>query len=166
MIPTRRGTFSGALPLLLALALFAPSRAFGQSTTGDRPRVVLFALTADDPLAGRLVAELESLGLSVVRASIDPTVEIEVSVRKALAGGVRAVVVADGRRTEFWIAEEGSDRVALRQELEIENSPALESVLSLRTVEFLRVSLGLVSAAGSPTGPHARGRGPPSREPS
>ena len=66
---------------------------------------------------------------------------------QALAGGARGVVVADGRRTEFWVAEEGSDRIAMRQELEIENSPAMESVLSLRTVEFLRVSLGLVGRA-------------------
>ena len=72
---------------------------------------------------------------------------IEDLVRQALAGGARGVVVADGRRTEFWVAEEGSDRIAMRQELEIENSPAMESVLSLRTVEFLRVSLGLVGRA-------------------
>ena len=38
----------------------------------------------------------------------------------------------------------------MRQELEIENSPAMESVLSLRTVEFLRVSLGLVGRAVTP----------------
>ena len=113
----------------------------------SRPRVVLLAVTADDPLAARLAAELETLGLDVSRAQIDPIVPIDDLVRQALAGGARGVVVADGRRTEFWVAEEGSDRVAMRQELEIENSPAMESVLSLRTVEFLRVSLGLVGRA-------------------
>jgi hypothetical protein len=66
-------------------------------------------------------------------------------VRQALAGGARGVVVADGRRTEFWVAEEGTDRVGMRQELEIESSPSMESVLSVRTVEFLRASLGLTS---------------------
>lgn len=116
----------------------------------SRPRVVLLAATADDPLAARLAAELETLGLEVSRAQIDPSLPIDDLVRQALAGGARGVVVADGRRTEFWVAEEGSDRVAMRQELEIENSPAMESVLSLRTVEFLRVSLGLVGRAVTP----------------
>ena len=116
----------------------------------SRPRVVLLAVTADDPLAARLAAELETLGLDVSRAQIDPVLPIDDLVRQALAGGARGVVVADGRRTEFWVAEEGSDRVAMRQELEIENSPAMESVLSLRTVEFLRVSLGLVGRAVTP----------------
>ena len=116
----------------------------------SRPRVVLLAVTADDPLAARLAAELETLGLEVSRAQIDPILPIDDLVRQALVGGARGVVVADGRRTEFWVAEEGSDRVAMRQELEIENSPAMESVLSLRTVEFLRVSLGLVGRAVTP----------------
>jgi len=106
---------------------------------------VLLSVTEDDPLAARLGAELEALGLEVSRGKIDPTVAIEDLVKQALVGGARGVVVADGRRTEFWVAEEGSDRIAMRQELEIESSPAMESVLSLRTVEFLRVSLGLAS---------------------
>jgi hypothetical protein len=109
------------------------------------PLVVLLGLTRDDPLAARLAAELEGLGLDVSRALIDPTVPIEELVRRALAGGARGVVVADGRRTEFWVAEEGTDRIGMRQELEIESSPSMESVLSLRTVEFLRASLGLTS---------------------
>jgi hypothetical protein len=83
-------------------------------------------------------------------------------VREALTGGARGVVVADGRRTEFWVAEEGSDRIALRQELEIESSPTMESVLSLRTVEFLRVSLGL---AGPGPRPPATDVAPPSVAP-
>jgi hypothetical protein len=108
------------------------------------------SVTADDPLAARLAAELEALGLVVTRGRIDPNLPIEDLVRQALSGGARGVVVADGRRTEFWVAEEGSDRIAMRQELEIENSPAMESVLSLRTVEFLRVSLGLTSRVVAP----------------
>ena len=79
------------------------------------------------------------------RARIDPMLAIDEQVRVALAGGARGVVVADGRRTEFWVAEEGTERIGMRQELETEISPTMDSVLSLRTVEFLRVSLGLTS---------------------
>jgi hypothetical protein len=125
------------------------ARAQGDGSAGAtataRPRVVLLALTDEDPLAARLAAELEGMGLDVARARIDPTVAIDEQVRVALAGGARGVVVADGRRTEFWVAEEGTDRIGMRQELETEVSPTMESVLSLRTVEFLRVSLGLTA---------------------
>jgi hypothetical protein len=155
---TRRPATVFAGLLFVACALRAAPAQAQAETTGSasvtagvrppaRPRVMLLALTAEDPLAARLAAELEALGLDVARAQIDPSVPIEELVRHALAAGVRGVVVADGRRTEFWVAEEGSNRVAMRQELEIENSPAMESVLSLRTVEFLRVSLGLAGRA-------------------
>ena len=129
----------------------APAAARGDATptvdvtATSRPRVVLLALTDDDPLAARLAAELEGMGLDVERARIDPTTAIDEQVRVALTGGARGFVVADGRRTEFWVAEEGTDRIAMRQELEIESSPTMESVLSLRTVEFLRASLGLTA---------------------
>jgi hypothetical protein len=134
-------------------SLRAPSPPVEVKPSAHHPRVVLLSLTGDDPLAARLVAELEGLGLVVSRAVIDPNVPIEELVQQALAAGARGVVVADGRRTEFWVAEEGSDRVAMRQELEIESSPAMESVLSLRTVEFLRVSLGLTSRGAVVTPP-------------
>src|SRR4029079_333580 len=137
--------------LLFAVAVVAAHAdlAFAQSETpgsvsatagvgvSSHPRVVLLGLTDDDPLAARLAAELEGLGLEVSRARIDPTVPIEELVRVALAGGARRVVGAGGRRTEFWVAEEGTDRIAMLQELETESSPGMESVLSLRTVEFL-----------------------------
>ena len=128
----------------------------GGITPTSHPRVVLLGLTDDDPLAARLAAELEGMGLDVDRARIDPTNAIDEQVRVALTGGARGVVVADGRRTEFWVAEEGTDRIAMRQELEIEISPTMESVLSLRTVEFLRASLGLTArstAAAPPVTP-------------
>ena len=41
------------------------------------PRVVLLSITDDDPLAARLAAELEAMGLEVARALINPTVAIE-----------------------------------------------------------------------------------------
>jgi hypothetical protein len=137
--------------LLLGAAALRAAPAWAQpGTQPPHPRVVLLAITEEDPLAARLAAELEALGLDVSRAQIDPTLPIEELVRMALTGGARGVVVADGRRTEFWVAEEGSDRIAIRQELEIEHSPAMESVLSLRTVEFLRVSLGLTGHSVAP----------------
>ena len=121
----------------------ARAAAAAEAPAAPRPRVVLLGATLDDPLCGRIAAELEAMGLDVTRLVIATAVPIEDQVRQAFVSGARAAVVADGHRTEFWVAEEGSDRVALRQELEIETSPGLESVLSLRTVEFLRVSLGL-----------------------
>ena len=109
------------------------------------PRVALLSAVADDPLAGRIDAELRAVGVDVSRAAISPAMEIEAQVRGALGAGARAVVVADGHRTDVWIAQDGSDRVGLRQELEVDDTSGLQAVLALRTVEFLRISLGLVS---------------------
>jgi hypothetical protein len=113
-------------------------------------RIVLLAPTADDALGARIGAELTALGFTVQPAAIPPAADIDDVVHRSLAGGARAVVIADGTRTEIWIAEDRSDRVALRQELEIENIHDLESVLALRTVELMRVSLGLVSPPAAP----------------
>jgi hypothetical protein len=114
--------------------------------TPDRtPRVALLSAVANDPLAGRIDAELRAVGVDVSRAAIAPATGIEEQVRTALAGGARAVVVADGHRTDVWIAQDGSDRVGLRQELEVDETSGLQAVLALRTVEFLRISLGLAS---------------------
>ena len=109
------------------------------------PRVALLSAVPDDPLAGRIDAELHAVGVDVSRAAIAPATGIEEQVHVALAAGARAVVVADGHRTDVWIAEDGSDRVGLRQELEVDETSGLQAVLALRTVEFLRISLGLVS---------------------
>ena len=114
--------------------------------TPDRtPRVALLSTVPDDPLAGRIDAELRAVGVDVSRAAITPALGIEEQVRAALGAGARAVVVADGHRTDVWIAQDGSDRIGLRQELEVDETSGLQAVLALRTVEFLRISLGLVS---------------------
>jgi hypothetical protein len=121
----------------------------GAPDVSDAPpgplQVTLLSTTAEDPLAGRLEAELRTIGVDVWRAVLTPAGGIEEQVRVALGGGARAVVVADGHRTDVWIAERGSDRVGLRQELEVEETSGMQAVLALRTVEFLRISLGLVT---------------------
>src|SRR6185312_714179 len=91
-------------------------------------------------------AELRALGFQVERSAISPEQPIDEQVRGLIAGGARAAVVADGHRTDVWVAAAGADRAGLRQELEVEDASGLQSVLALRTVEFLRISLGLATA--------------------
>ncbi len=98
------------------------------------PRVALLSTIPDDPLAGRIDAELRAVGVDVSRAAIAPAMGIEEQVRAALGAGARAVVVADGHRTDVWIAQVRSDRIGLRQELEVDESSGLQAVLALRTV--------------------------------
>ena len=133
-------------------------------------RVALFSTTPDDPLAGRIDAELGTIGIDVSRAVVTPGAGIEEQVRAAIAGGARAVIVADGHRTDVWISQPGSDRVGLRQELEVDEASGLQAVLALRTVEFLRISLGLVAEpeAAPPAAPTAVARHvvPPAPAPS
>ena len=148
----RRG---GALTVVVVLAALAWSeRARAAFDSSGHPlRVVLFSVTSDDPLAGRIDAELKALGFEVSRAAIAPELDIEALVGRALSAGARAAVVADGHRTDVWIAEEGSARVALRQELEVDETSGLQSVLALRTVEFLRISMGLGASPVAPLSP-------------
>jgi hypothetical protein len=140
----------GASAAVAAIALYAGAGAAG--ATLDVPgapegplRVALMSTTPDDPLAGRIDAELGTIGFDVARAVVSPSTEIEEQVHAALEAGARAVIVADGHRTDVWIAEAGSRRVALRQELEVDETSGQQAILALRTVEFLRISLGLVS---------------------
>jgi hypothetical protein len=143
----------GGVVAAVAIALFAPStRAATDLTELDVPgappgpmRVALLSTTPDDPLAGRLDAELHTIGFEVSRSVVSPTTGIDEQVRGELAGGARAVIVADGHRTDVWIAQAQSGRVGLRQELEVDETTGDHAILALRTVEFLRISLGLAS---------------------
>jgi hypothetical protein len=129
--------------------LVAPAPARGALDVPGVPngplRVALLSTTPDDPLAGRIDAELGTIGIDVARAVVSPGSAIDEQVRAAIAGGARAVIVADGHRTDVWISDPGSTRVGLRQELEVDEASGLQAVLALRTVEFLRISLGLVA---------------------
>jgi hypothetical protein len=152
VIRRRGGALTATVVVLAALAWSERARA-ALDSSGHPLRVVLFSVTSDDPLAGRIDAELRALGFEVSRAAIAPELDIEALVARALAAGARAAVVADGHRTDVWIAEEGSARVALRQELEVDETSGLQSVLALRTVEFLRISMGLGVSPVAPLPP-------------
>ncbi len=138
----------GAVAAVVVSLLAAAGSARGALDVPGVPsgplRVALLSTTLDDPLAGRIDAELQTIGIDVSRAVVTPAVGIEDQVRAEIAGGARAVIVADGHRTDVWISELGSHRVGLRQELEVDEASGLQAVLALRTVEFLRISLGLV----------------------
>jgi hypothetical protein len=152
VIRRRGGALTATVVVLAALAWSERARA-ALDSSGHPLRVVLFSVTSDDPLAGRIDAELRALGFQVSRAAVAPALDIEGLVGRALGGGVRAAVVADGHRTEVWIADEGSAHVALRQELEVDETSGLQSVLALRTVEFLRISMGLGVSPVAPLPP-------------
>ncbi|HEY4392711.1 MAG TPA: hypothetical protein VGP64_01555 [Polyangia bacterium] len=149
----RRGGAQAAVAVAFALlALAAPARgALDVPGVPNGPlRVALFSTTPDDPLAGRIEAELGTIGIDVARAVVSPGARIEAQVRAAIAGGARAVIVADGHRTDVWISDPGSTRIGLRQELEVDQDSGQQAVLALRTVEFLRISLGLVAEPAVP----------------
>ncbi len=142
-----RGGASAAVAIALCTWVGPAGAAVDVPGAPEGPmRVALLSTTPDDPLAGRIDAELGTIGFDVARSVVSPTSGIEEQVHAALAGGARAVIVADGHRTDVWIAELGSTRVGLRQELEVDETSGQQAILALRTVEFLRISLGLVSA--------------------
>ncbi len=152
MIHGRGGALTAAVVVLAAITWSLRARA-ALDPSGRPLRVVLFSVTSDDPLAGRIDAELRALGFEVSRAAIAPEIDIEALVSRVLAAGARAAVVADGHRTDVWIAEDGTARVALRQELEVDETSGLQSVLALRTVEFLRISMGVGAPPIAPLPP-------------
>ncbi|HTB59628.1 MAG TPA: hypothetical protein VLC06_17260 [Polyangia bacterium] len=145
MICGRGGASAAVALVLLAAAGLARAQLEPPDASNSKPRVALLSTVPDDPLAGRIEAELQAVGVDVSRAVLSPATGIEEQVRAALRSGARGVVVADGHRTDVWIPQAGSDRVGLRQDLEVDDTSGLQAVLALRTVEFLRISLGLVS---------------------
>ena len=145
MICGRGGARAAVALVLLAAAGSARAQLEPPDASNPKPRVALLSTVPDDPLAGRIEAELRAVGVEVSRAVLLPATGIEAQVRAELRSGARAVVVADGHRTDVWIPQAGSDRVGLRQDLEVDDTSGLQAVLALRTVEFLRISLGLVS---------------------
>jgi hypothetical protein len=135
--------------VLAAVLAMALPRAAGAQATGPL-RVALLAATPDDPLAGRIEAELRAVGFQVTRAVIAPGLSLDQLVSRELASGARAAVLAGGDRTQVWIAADGTARVGLHQELEVDAGSDPQSVLALRTLEFLRICLGLVNPPVAP----------------
>lgn len=171
MIRGRGGARAAVAFAILGLAAPAHGALDVPGVPNGPLRVALLSTTPDDPLAGRIDAELHTIGIDVARAVVSPGSGIEEQVRVAIAGGARAVIVADGHRTDVWISDPGSTRIGLRQELEVDEASGLQAVLALRTVEFLRISLGLVAepevTAALPARPAAVARQvvPPAPEP-
>jgi hypothetical protein len=113
------------------------------ATAGSGP-VVLLGTAEDEPLTGRIAAELRALGIPIelrVVAGEEPGIDLEVE--SALRDGARAAVRIDAQagRTEVSIADPSSHHVALKQVLEGPPTAAMVPVLALRTVEFVRATL-------------------------
>jgi hypothetical protein len=149
--PRRPERRTGFLLLVLLASLASPLTAPAVAETPPRAPVVLFA-APDDPLAGRLAAEIEAQGLTVERLVAPP--ELEAAAQRALTAGARVAVFADAsrRRTEVW----GGGEVALKQALEVPEATAPDAalpLLALRTVELLRVEYGLGAPPPSPPSP-------------
>jgi hypothetical protein len=106
--------------------------------------VVLLGTAEDEPLTGRIAAELRALGIPIelrVVAGEEPGIDLEVA--SALRDGARAAVRVDAQagRTEVSIADPSSHHVALKQVLEGPPTAAMVPILALRTVEFVRATL-------------------------
>jgi hypothetical protein len=113
------------------------------ASAGNGP-VVLLGTAEDEPLTGRIAAELRALGIPIelrVVAGEEPGIDLEVG--SALRDGARAAVRIDAQagRTEVSIPDPSSRRVALKQVLEGPPTAAMVPVLALRTVEFVRATL-------------------------
>ena len=113
------------------------------ASDADAP-VVLLGTAEDEPLTGRIAAELRALGIAIeIRVVSGEETGIDLEVESALRDGARAAVRIDAQngRTEVSIADPGSRRVVLRQVLQGPPTAALAPVLAVRTVEFVRATL-------------------------
>jgi hypothetical protein len=133
----------GLLAVLLGSLVSAAAAAVAVASNGEGV-VVLLGTAEDEPLTGRIAAELRALGIGIeirVVAGEEPGIDLEVE--EALREGARAAVRIDAQtgRTEVSIPDPKSRRVALKQVLEGPPTAALVPVLAVRTVEFVRATL-------------------------
>ena len=133
----------GLLAVTLGSLVSAAAAAGAVASNADAP-VVLLGTTEDEPLTGRIAAELRALGIGIeIRVVSGDERGIELEVESALREGARAAVRVDAQagRTEVSVADPVTRRVALKQVLEGPPTAALAPVLAVRTVEFVRATL-------------------------
>lgn len=160
--------------LLLGWSLHAPPAVAGRRTddgaSTEGPLVVLLGAPEDAPLTARIAAELRALGFVLhIRTLAHEPDEAASTVADALAGGARAAIEIDARagRTAVSVAAPETGHVAMKQVLEAPPTATLDTLLAVRTVEFVRATLlGPPSAPGEPGGDDALRLRPPARRPS
>jgi hypothetical protein len=138
-VSVRPALLAGLLGSLISAA--APAVAM---TSNDLAPVVLLGTAEDEPLSGRIAAELRSLGFAVdIRVIAGDKSGIDLGVESALREGARAAVRVDAAtgRTEVSIPDPVTGEVTLKQVLEGPPAAALAPVLAVRTVEFVRAML-------------------------
>jgi hypothetical protein len=125
------------------------------------PLVVVVGSADDEPLTGRVVAELRALHIAVdprVIPAGEDEARAKADFESALREGARAAVRVDSRtgRIEVSIADVATGGVAMHEVLEGPATASVAPVLAVRTVEFVRAAL-----LGSPSPPSAAAEPPP-----
>jgi len=131
------------------------------------PLVVLIGATGDEPLLGRIAAELRSLGIDIDQRLVSPEDhDLELLVETVLHEGARAAVRVQARvgRIEVSISDPATREVALREVLEGSPTAAAEPILAVRSVEFVRAMLLGTAGASAGTAPEGGLVGPPPSE--
>jgi hypothetical protein len=144
--------------LLVSTASLLTSAAARPATGGAQPvppLIVLFASPTSEPLAGRIEAELLAAGMTPHRVTLPPTTAFEELAAIVSAAHAQGAIRVDAGATgaEVWLAEPITGRALLRQSLSSEPSPAMTSVIALRTVKFLRASFLPAEASPAPPPP-------------
>jgi hypothetical protein len=134
----------------LAAAPRARAAADGAATATPEapppPLVVVVGSAEDEPLTGRIAAELRALRIAV-DLRLAPASEDEARAKadfdSALREGARAAVRVDSRagRIEVSIADVATGGVAMHEVLEGPATASVAPVLAVRTVEFVRAAL-------------------------
>ena len=134
----------GLLAASTGSLIVAAAAAVAVAASAAGAPVVLIGSFDDEPLTGRIAAELRALGIGI-EIRVVPTDEqnIDEVVATALRDGARAAVRVDARtgRTEVSIPDPATRQVTLKQVLEGPPTAALVPVLAVRTVEFVRATL-------------------------
>jgi len=147
--------------LLVAALLLVATPTFAENSGAPSPtetplRVVLVTNHADARIMPLLKAELESLGIEVVLVDhgeneVIPRDLSEAARKTHALAGFRVIVAK--KSVEVWIADRVTGKIVLREALEQDtSSKGSESVVVLRAVELLRVSLMELEAPHAPRG--------------